>query len=62
MIVDRLNQLTQYQDAFRRVFGSLVTRENLARALASFERTILAGDSAYDKYAAGNPATLSESR
>jgi cytochrome c peroxidase len=59
MIVDRLNQLTQYQDAFRRVFGSPVTRENLARALASFERTILAGDSAYDKYAAGKPAALS---
>ena len=53
-IVDRLNQLPEYRDAFRRVFGAPVTRKNLAQALASFERTVLAGDSAYDQYAAGN--------
>jgi len=58
-IVDRLNQLPHYRDAFRRVFGAPVTRENLAQALASFERTVLAGDSAYDQYAAGNPTALS---
>jgi cytochrome c peroxidase len=58
-IVDRLNQLPQYRDAFRRVFGAPVTRENLAQALASFERTVLAGDSAYDQHAAGNPTALS---
>jgi len=58
-IVDRLNQLPQYREAFRRVFGAPVTRDNLAQALASFERTILAGDSAYDQYVAGNPTALS---
>ena len=60
IIVDRLNQLPQYRDAFRRVFDAPVTRKNLAQALASFERTILAGDSAYDQYAAGNPTALSQ--
>jgi len=60
IIVDRLNQRPHYQDAFRRVFGSSVTRDNLARALASFERTILAGDSPYDRYSAGNPTALSQ--
>ncbi len=60
IIVDRLNQLSQYRDAFRRVFDAPVTGDNLARALASFERTILAGDSGYDRYAAGNPAALSQ--
>jgi cytochrome c peroxidase len=59
IIVDRLNQLPQYRDAFRQVFDAPVTRANLAQALASFERTILAGDSAYDRYAAGNPAAMS---
>lgn len=59
MIVERLNRLPQYQSAFRRAFGSPVTRENLAQALASFERTILSGNSAYDRYEAGNPAALS---
>jgi cytochrome c peroxidase len=58
-IVDRLNQLAQYRDAFRRLFGAPVTPENLAQALASFERTVLSGDSAYDQYVAGNPSALS---
>jgi cytochrome c peroxidase len=41
------------------VFDAPVTRDNLAQALASFERTVLAGDSAYDQYAAGNSNALS---
>jgi cytochrome c peroxidase len=60
IIADRLNQLPEYRDAFRRVFNAPVTRNNLAQALASFERTVLAGDSAYDQYAAGNSTALSQ--
>jgi len=60
IITDRLNQLPEYRDAFRRVFNAPVTRNNLAQALASFERTVLAGDSAYDQYAAGNSIALSQ--
>jgi len=60
IITNRLNQLPEYRDAFRRVFDAPVTRKNLAQALASFERTVLAGDSAYDQYAAGNPTALSQ--
>ena len=60
IITDRLNQLPEYRDAFRRVFDAPVTRNNLAQALASFERTVLAGDSAYDQYAGGNPTALSK--
>jgi len=59
-IVDRLNQLPEYQEAFRRVFSSPVTRENLAGALASFERTIFAGNSPYDEYLAGNLTALDQ--
>lgn len=59
LIVDRLSQVPGYRDAFRRVFDGPVTRQNLARALASFERTVLAGDSGYDRYAAGDPMALS---
>lgn len=59
-IVDRLNQHPRYQDAFQQVFETPVTRENLARALASFERTILTGDSDYDRYAAGNAGAMTQ--
>ena len=60
IIVNRLTQLPEYQEAFRRVFDGPVTRDHLARALASFERTVLAGDSAYDQYAAGISTALSK--
>ena len=59
-VVDRLNRLPVYRDAFHRAFGSPVTRQNLAQALASFERTVLAGNSAYDRYVAGNQTALSQ--
>jgi len=35
-----------------------LTREDLARALASYVRTILAGDSAYDRFVAGDRGAL----
>ena len=60
IILDRLNGVWEYENAFRRVFGSRVTRENLSKALASFERTVLAGDSPYDRYAAGSVTALSQ--
>jgi cytochrome c peroxidase len=35
--------------------------QNVLRALASFERALLTGDSPYDRYQAGDTAALSES-
>ena len=49
----RLNRIPSYQNAFRAAFDAEATRENLAQALASFERTILAGNSPYDRHVAG---------
>jgi len=60
IILDRLNGVWEYENAFRQVFGSRVTRETLSQALASFERTLLAGDSPYDWYAAGSLTALSQ--
>jgi cytochrome c peroxidase len=53
-VLDRLNQVASYRTAFQEVFGTLATRNTVAQALASFERTILSGNSAYDRYRAGD--------
>ncbi|HKU41895.1 MAG TPA: di-heme enzyme, partial [Polyangiales bacterium] len=37
-----------------------VTMQNLLRALASFERTLISGNSAYDRFLAGDDAALSD--
>jgi cytochrome c peroxidase len=39
-----------YSDLFRQAFGEDVTVANLAKALAAYQRTLLAGDSPFDRY------------
>ena len=54
-IVERLRTIPGYQDQFRKVFGTDVTLDGMAKAIASFERTALSGNSAYDRYTQGDP-------
>ena len=57
-VLRRLRADPQYPRLFRRAFGTEeITIEDVARALASFERTLLSGDSAFDRY-----ETLKDSR
>jgi len=59
-VVGKLNQVQGYQDQFQKVFGTGVTKEGIAKAIAAFERTILSGDAPYDRFKAGDKAALSE--
>ena len=46
-----------YVDSFRSEFGlepEDISREHIARAIASFERTLVSGESAFDRYYYGN--------
>ncbi|HJZ57490.1 MAG TPA: cytochrome c peroxidase [Gemmataceae bacterium] len=52
-----------YRTRFRDVFGpGDVTIDNIAKAIATFERTVLSGNSAYDRFKAGDANALSESQ
>ena len=46
--VTKLDKIQGYRDQFRKVFGTDVTGENIAKAIASFERTVLSGGAPYD--------------
>ena len=55
-IVEIVKQDSQYQKQFADVFniaGSALTAEQVAQAIASFERTLIAGNSAFDRYLFG---------
>ena len=54
-IVERLRGISGYRDQFLKVFGTDVTLDGMAKAIAAFERTALSGNSAYDKYNTGDP-------
>jgi cytochrome c peroxidase len=57
--VARLRKDASYATAFAGVFHEGPTPTNLARALASYVRTIRSGDSRFDRYQAGDADALS---
>jgi cytochrome c peroxidase len=61
-IVDRLRAIPGYRDQFEKVFGTGVTLDGMAKAIATFERAAaLSGNSRYDKYIVGDLKALSDS-
>ncbi len=63
-VIDRLNDIPEYQKLFEQAFGEkdAVTVENLGKAIATFERTIISNDSRFDQYKRGkrDAITISE--
>ena len=61
-IIDRLRTISGYREQFQKVFGTDVTLDGIAKAIASFERVAaLSGNSKYDKYVAGDLKALNDS-
>ncbi len=60
-VVARLRNITEYRTLFTTVFGGEqpITASNIAKAIASFERSLKAMNSPYDSYLRGNPAAMS---
>jgi len=54
-----LNAILGYAEQFDQVFGSVVTRETIAKALAAFERTLVMEPSDYDRYVRGDRDAMS---
>jgi cytochrome c peroxidase len=59
-VVARLNSHSDYPALFQAAFGREANAEDLARAVASYVRTILSGDAPIDRYMNGERETLSE--
>ncbi len=58
-VVGRLNDVPAYRKQFVAVFGEDATPHSVARALAAFLRTLVAGDSAWVRFQDGDPRALS---
>jgi cytochrome c peroxidase len=60
MVVARLNAIPEYRTHFARAFNarSAVTAANLAKAIASFERSLVAVNSPFDRYVRGDTSAM----
>src|ERR1041384_8206166 len=59
-IAAKINALAGYKSQFQRVFGGEATAENIMQALSAFERTIISGDTAWDRWQAGEQSAASD--
>lgn len=59
--VKALNGIEGYREQFQKVFGSDATPVNVVKALAAFERTIISGDTAWDRFRGGNQSAMNDS-
>lgn len=60
-VVARIETDSTYVDAFERAYGTRPTPGALTKALASFMRTIVSGNSRYDRFQQGDRTALNES-
>jgi cytochrome c peroxidase len=60
-VVAKLRGLPEYVTAFRAVFGRDITYDDVAAAIAAFERTKFSGDAPFDRFIAGDEKAMSAS-
>ena len=60
-VTEKIRAIKGYAPLFVAAFGdSTVSFERIAKAIATFERTIVSGNSAYDRYVGGDKSALSK--
>ncbi|MEI8135219.1 MAG: cytochrome c peroxidase [bacterium] len=62
IICNNLSTFSKYRNLFRNAFGdSAITIDRIQKAISSFERTIISGNSSYDRYNRGDNSAISTS-
>ncbi|HRQ18347.1 MAG TPA: cytochrome c peroxidase [Agriterribacter sp.] len=64
VVVKRLKAIPEYKRLFKVAFNEeeeAITETNLGKALASFQRSLVANNSRFDEFMRGNPAALTQS-
>ncbi|MGA0555194.1 cytochrome c peroxidase [Larkinella sp. VNQ87] len=63
-VLARLRAIPAYQEQFRAVFGTgnAITAQNLGKALAAYERTLVANNAPFDRYRRGDASAMTEAQ
>lgn len=59
-VISRLKEVEEYRRLFKKAFGvkDAITKDNLGKAIAAYERTLIGNNSRFDQYMRGNTAAL----
>ena len=58
-VVRKIASIPAYRRQFKQAFGQGVTRENIAKAIAAFERTLVATEAPFQRYVRGDERAIS---
>lgn len=56
-VVEKVSKLSDYNGLFETAFGGKVTLDRLTKAVAAYERTLISGNSRFDRYMYGGEKT-----
>lgn len=59
-MIQKISGIRAYNEQFKQVFGEAPTLKTVGMALASFERTVVSGESAFDRYVKGDKRALTD--
>ena len=59
-VVAKVAKIPDYSDTFKSLFGHDVTYDDIAAAIAAFERTQYSGNAPFDRFLAGDPQAISD--
>ncbi len=57
---ERIAKIPGYQKQFKKVFGGKITIDNVAKAIAAYERTLITPNSPFDRYIKGDKKAMSK--
>lgn len=60
-IIEKLNAVPGYRSQFQAVFGGPATEKNVAQALTTYMRTIISGNTPWDRWQAGDEKAVTDS-
>jgi cytochrome c peroxidase len=62
VVIDKLHNMPEYVSLFKEAFppDGAITADHVAKAIASFERTVMSGNSPFDRFKAGDKTAMSE--
>jgi cytochrome c peroxidase len=60
-VVARIQKIPEYATGFKEVFARPPAIDDLAKAIAAYERTLVSGNSPFDRYISGDRAAMSDS-